>query len=129
MHDVLAEACENSASWRRLKADDYPDDPRNSKWADNLGRMAGWARRLPNDDERLQRLESLCAVAVTTVSDGSGAVLSFGVQASKALSRCAADDDAGFDALLDDLVSLAEEDAIELARMGGVWVEKEEDEA
>ncbi len=115
MPELFARACEAQGDWRLQKAEEHPDDPRNGEWATNLFRMAEWVRGLPNDDERLAR------ILLADVRD----VAFLGDRTSQELSRCAVNTDKGFDALLDRLAVLAEEDAREIAQFAGVGEEEE----
>ena len=118
MPQLLAEACEDAACWRREKAREYPADARNRQWAANLDAMAKWAATLPHDDERLLQLYHLRHVEASDL-------LRFGQQASRTLSQCHASDREGFDSLLSALVTDAETDAREMAHSAGVWLEWE----
>jgi hypothetical protein len=57
--ELLAEAIENEANWRDMKADEYPDDDRNTKAARSLHGLATYVRSLAEDDRRLKVLEQL----------------------------------------------------------------------
>ena len=47
------------ATWRDEKADDYPDDPRNSRSAETLRALAAHVDGLPDGDENARALEAL----------------------------------------------------------------------
>jgi hypothetical protein len=52
----LAVKCEDSAEWRRMKAEQYPDDVRNLSCALALEAAAVEIRALPGDDPQLAHL-------------------------------------------------------------------------
>jgi hypothetical protein len=108
---ALAEAIKGEAEWRRKKADEYPDDRRNTQAANGLEELAAYVLTLPEDDPRLRDLTALA---------GGKDVFVFGQQASQTLSRFRfAGPGEEFDDFLEYLVSVAAEDEIDLARLAG----------
>jgi hypothetical protein len=53
--DALSEKLEASADWRRLKAEEYPDDARNARSADALEQAAEYVRGLDKTHRGLDR--------------------------------------------------------------------------
>jgi hypothetical protein len=47
------------SDWRRSRADEYPEDPRNAQSAEGLNELAEYVLRLPPSDERLVELTAL----------------------------------------------------------------------
>jgi hypothetical protein len=54
LREFLAEVMEETANWRRSKAEEYPDDPRNLAAAGTLEEWAKDVRSLPDDDPALE---------------------------------------------------------------------------
>ena len=59
MDITLADELAFSAEWREHKAEEYPDDARNSQSAKALRTAASEVAALPDDDPRLVRLARL----------------------------------------------------------------------
>jgi len=57
--EMLAEYLESQASWREMKAEDYPEDGRNRRCAEGLKEAASTVRSLAPQDERLVTLEGV----------------------------------------------------------------------
>jgi hypothetical protein len=55
---MLAQDFEDKAEWRDTKADEYPEDGRNERAAKGLRELAAYVRALPDDDPRLQAIDS-----------------------------------------------------------------------
>ncbi len=55
--DALAAHLADQARWRRNKAEEHPEDPRNLQWAARLEELATWVRALPAMDHRLVELD------------------------------------------------------------------------
>ena len=53
---AFADFLREQAEWRRARADEWPEDPRNRRSAEALSELASWVMRLPNGDERLRHL-------------------------------------------------------------------------
>ncbi len=56
---ALADKIEEQAIWREVKAEEYPDDPRNARAAECLHQLAAYVRSLPADDARIQYLAAI----------------------------------------------------------------------
>jgi len=101
------------ANWRSEKAQEYPGDARNKRCADALGELADFVEGLPEDDHRLRELGSLCVLEDVFSALAGG-------QVAGAISRFRFHDAReSCDGLLNGLVKMATEDAIELGRIGG----------
>ena len=59
MKELLARYVDGQAAWREAKADEYPDDPRNTRSAKALHELAGHIRALPDNDPNVAELERL----------------------------------------------------------------------
>jgi Shedu protein SduA, C-terminal len=55
---MLAQDFEHKADWRDAKAAEYPEDERNERAAEGLRELAAYVRTLPDDDPRLQAIDS-----------------------------------------------------------------------
>jgi hypothetical protein len=53
---AFAEFLREQAEWRRARADEWPEDPRNRRSCEALNELASWVMGLPDGDERLQHL-------------------------------------------------------------------------
>lgn len=53
---AFADFLRQRAEWRRARADEWPEDPRNRRSSEALSELASWVMRLPNGDERLRHL-------------------------------------------------------------------------
>lgn len=53
IRNALAATLEANAQWRERKAEEYPEDDRNAKWAERLHRVADYVVKLSEDDARL----------------------------------------------------------------------------
>jgi hypothetical protein len=53
---AFAEFLRDQSEWRRARAREWPEDPRNARSADALVALAGWVMALPEADPRLQQL-------------------------------------------------------------------------
>jgi hypothetical protein len=53
---AFADFLREQAEWRRARADEWPEDPRNRRSSEALNELASWVMTLPNDDERLQHI-------------------------------------------------------------------------
>lgn len=56
---TLTEALENEARWRDVKADEFPDDPRNAQSAAAIRTLAAYVGSLGDDDYRIDALRYL----------------------------------------------------------------------
>jgi hypothetical protein len=107
----LAEFCRTTAAWRRRKAEEYDRDARNLRTAAALDELAGHVLALPPDDPRLLALQRLA---------GTGDDFTPDQRVLYELGRFRFHHpEAGLDAFLDTLVTLAEADRGEAGRFGG----------
>ncbi len=117
---LIVEGIEELVRWRREQAEEYPDDSRNVQSAEGLEALAAFVRNLPDEDERLRELMSLSIVDdAFDLPSGEG---------ERELSQFRFHDAAqDCDAFLSRLVTLASRDAMELARLGGVFDSEDEE--
>jgi hypothetical protein len=107
----LAEFCRTTAAWRRRKAEEYDRDARSLRTAAALDELAGHVLALPPDDLRLLALQRLA---------GTGDDFTPDQRVLYELGRFRFHHpEAGLDAFLDTLVTLAEADRGEAGRFGG----------
>jgi hypothetical protein len=66
--DRLAAYFAEQALWRDHKAEEYPDDVRNERYADGLRALAEHVRKLPATDERLTLLAILDPLDVDDIA-------------------------------------------------------------
>ncbi|MFZ0118113.1 MAG: hypothetical protein WAL99_01415 [Pseudonocardiaceae bacterium] len=57
---LLADYLREQARWREIKAEEYPEDARNARSARALLDAAEYVAQLPDDDQRLVRLDRAC---------------------------------------------------------------------
>src|SRR5436190_491762 len=111
---MLAEYIEDQSNWRHQKHAEHPDDQRNEQAADALIGLAQYVRDLPSDDPRLQELQSLGMV------DGVDVFMA-GPETSRAISRFRFNNTGkSCGDFLTELVSIARDDALEMANMAGL---------
>jgi len=116
---ALAAAFRGQAYWRREKAKEYPDDRRNDWAARSIDALADYVLTLPDNDLRIAQIGAL------TMIEGDDDIAHLGIEASHAVGRFgfeglvihAEELDVFLDVLLDDV----EADALESARMGGLF--------
>jgi len=124
---IIAEGIADQADWRREKAGEYPDDPRNLNAADAIVGLADYVRQLPEGDTRLQKLAEFAVV---------DDVFAPGQELSRDISRFGFDHDRDtadvtvatkhYDAYLDSMVEIAKQDDVEMRRLGGLLTPEEE---
>lgn len=111
----LASFCDATAQWRRRKAEEYDRDERNLRTAHALQEFGAFVLALPADDQRLRDLQRLA---------GTGEDFTPDQRVLYELGRFRFHQpDAGIDAFLSRLVSLAEADRGEAGRFGGLMPE------
>jgi hypothetical protein len=115
---ALAAYIRGLADWRRARYNDDLRDARNLRSAAGLDELAAFVLALPADDARLQHLRRLCI---------RGEVFEPGQQLSYEAGRFRFyAPDATLDGFVDRMVELAEADAGEHGRFGGLQVPGDE---
>jgi hypothetical protein len=56
---ALAEYLSSQASWRSVKAEEYPEDKRNAEWSDRLRRLSAWITTLPDTHDDLKQIDRI----------------------------------------------------------------------
>ncbi|MDQ3694544.1 MAG: hypothetical protein M3464_13090 [Chloroflexota bacterium] len=109
--ETVAVFCEDTAAWRRRKAEEYDRDARNLRTAGALDQLAAHIRSLAPDDARLIALHRLAATGDDFLPDQ---------RVIYELGRFRFHQpETGLDAFLDTMVELAEADRGEMGRFGG----------
>jgi hypothetical protein len=80
---VVADFFREQARWRKLKAEEHPEDARNARAAEGLIELANFVEQLPLDDVRFKQLGATTLGAVS-ISDG---IFHCGQEASQYASR------------------------------------------
>jgi hypothetical protein len=70
LNELIGDQVQSTAYWRRKKAEQFPDDPRNLEAAEELERLAEQIEKL-EDSEIHKRLRDLCD-RFTAVDNGDG---------------------------------------------------------
>jgi hypothetical protein len=90
---ALANTLRGQARWRETKAEEYPEDTRNQRWAEAAYRAADYVETLPDNDERLR------TIAAATNWDAGIDFVSLGEQGHRLAARCDLEPDAFLRAL------------------------------
>lgn len=95
INQALAATLRGRAEWRYSKADEYPEDARNERWARAIERAAAYVETLPATDPRL------LTIAAAGWPEGDDFVV-LGEEGSRFASRC----DTGPDTFLSELAEV-----------------------
>ena len=59
LKDLLVDQIEGTSDWRKRKADEYSDDPRNVSASDELAALAAHIKNLPDDHHLFQVMRTV----------------------------------------------------------------------